>query len=46
MNGTASGEIAELQCASNEVEDACDHLCFAHQWGFSGSTEACEDQSA
>ncbi len=23
MNGAASGEIAELQCASNEVEDTC-----------------------
>lgn len=23
MNGAASGEIAELQCASNEVEETC-----------------------
>lgn len=23
MHGAASGEIAELQCANNEVEDSC-----------------------
>ena len=23
LNGAASGEIAELQCVSNEVEDTC-----------------------
>ncbi len=47
MNGAAFTEIAELQCAINEVEDTCLSSPLLYLLvGFQGSMEACEDQSA